>query len=355
MARRDIKGVVDFAYLEGFAAGDDDVIDEVLALFREQSAIWGAMLDPGHEGWRDAVHTLKGASRGVGAFQLGDACQACEAAGPGGLPSVRDAWTGRWPTLPPTPTGGAPEVAEVAPSEVDSRARRLTRVLLIKSSSLGDVIHCLPAVSDLSRQVPDLELDWVIEDQFSDIARLHPAVARAIPVRLRHWRHHLVDVETWREFGVFRARIAAAPYDRIIDAQGLIRSAMLARLARGVHCGYDRHSVREPPASLFYDRKYPAGVTLHFCTAERMRPAGRMPSRDGLRGAGGALDVRRCARRRPGTNSLTELPRTGLISSACTPRPARTRPGPKRGGSSWRAARRRSGGSRWCCRGAAEG
>ena len=89
MARRDIKGVVDFAYLETFAAGDDDVIDEVLALFREQSAIWGAMLDPAHEGWRDAVHTLKGASRGVGAFQLGDQCEACEAAGAVGLGDVR--------------------------------------------------------------------------------------------------------------------------------------------------------------------------------------------------------------------------------------------------------------------------
>ena len=91
MARRDIKGVVDFAYLETFAAGDDEVIDEVLALFREQSAIWGAMLQPGHEGWRDAIHTLKGAGRGVGAFQLGDQCQACEAAGDTGLAKVRDA------------------------------------------------------------------------------------------------------------------------------------------------------------------------------------------------------------------------------------------------------------------------
>jgi HPt (histidine-containing phosphotransfer) domain-containing protein len=91
LARRDIKGVVDFAYLEGFAAGDDDLIDEVLALFREQSAIWGAMLEPDHEGWRDAVHTLKGASRGIGAIEVGDACQACEAEGAGGLAKVRDA------------------------------------------------------------------------------------------------------------------------------------------------------------------------------------------------------------------------------------------------------------------------
>lgn len=91
MARRDIKGVVDFAYLEQFAAGDETVVDEVLALFREQSAIWGAMLTPANEGWRDGVHTLKGAARGVGAFALGDACQTCEAEGPAALDRVRDA------------------------------------------------------------------------------------------------------------------------------------------------------------------------------------------------------------------------------------------------------------------------
>ena len=91
MARRDIKGAVDFSYLEGFAAGDDDLIDEVLALFREQSAIWGAMLRPEQEGWRDAVHTLKGAARGVGAFALGDACEICEIAGPAKLAAVQDA------------------------------------------------------------------------------------------------------------------------------------------------------------------------------------------------------------------------------------------------------------------------
>lgn len=91
MARRDITGVVDFAYLEGFAAGDEALIDDVLAIFREQAVIWGAMLEPSHEGWRDAVHTIKGAARGVGAFALGDACEACEGAGAGALGTVRDA------------------------------------------------------------------------------------------------------------------------------------------------------------------------------------------------------------------------------------------------------------------------
>jgi heptosyltransferase-1 len=145
----------------------------------------------------------------------------------------------------------------------------LTRVLLIKTSSLGDVIHCLPAVSDIARQTPHLTLDWVIEESLAEIARLHPAVDRAIPVRLKGWRRHPLDPGTWREFAAFRHAVRQKPYDRIIDAQGLIRSALMARIARGPHCGYDRRSVREPPASLFYDRAYPVSVTIH--AAERMR------------------------------------------------------------------------------------
>ena len=90
MARRDIRGFVDFSYLESFAAGDGGLIDEVLELFREQAAIWAPLLDARHEGWRDAVHTVKGAARGVGAFALGDACEACEA-GQLSLDAVHDA------------------------------------------------------------------------------------------------------------------------------------------------------------------------------------------------------------------------------------------------------------------------
>ena len=81
MARRDITGAVDFSYLETYAAGDMAVVDEVLELFREQAAVWTPLLDVGAEGWGDAVHSLKGTSRGVGAFALADACQAAEAPG----------------------------------------------------------------------------------------------------------------------------------------------------------------------------------------------------------------------------------------------------------------------------------
>ena len=87
MARRDITGAVDFAYLESYAAGDQALVDEVLALFREQAALWAPLIDVEAEGWADAVHTLKGAGRGVGAHALGEACEAAEA--PGLDPALR--------------------------------------------------------------------------------------------------------------------------------------------------------------------------------------------------------------------------------------------------------------------------
>lgn len=91
MARRDLTGAVDFGYLERYAAGDMALVDEVLALFQEQARLWGAMLDPGSEGWRDAVHSMKGTARGVGAFALGEACERAEREGAAGLDAVRDA------------------------------------------------------------------------------------------------------------------------------------------------------------------------------------------------------------------------------------------------------------------------
>lgn len=91
VARRDITGAVDFAYLENFAGGDAGMVEEVLSLFREQADIWRNLLTPEASGWRDAVHTLKGAARGVGAFALGAACEHAEEAGDGALPGVHAA------------------------------------------------------------------------------------------------------------------------------------------------------------------------------------------------------------------------------------------------------------------------
>jgi len=96
MARRDLTGAVDFAYLENYAGGDLGVVEEVLGLFREQAQMWTRLLEPGspEQVWRDAVHTLKGSARGIGANALGEACEAAERALPDaeirGLERVRD-------------------------------------------------------------------------------------------------------------------------------------------------------------------------------------------------------------------------------------------------------------------------
>ena len=91
MARRDLSGAVDFTVLDRMTGGDDAISEEVLELFVQQAGLWSPMLDSRAEGWRDAVHTIKGAARGIGAFHLGDACALAEAEGAGGLDAVRNA------------------------------------------------------------------------------------------------------------------------------------------------------------------------------------------------------------------------------------------------------------------------
>jgi HPt (histidine-containing phosphotransfer) domain-containing protein len=80
MARRDLSGAVDFAVLERMTGGDDAITEEVLGLFAQQAAMWSPLLDGRDAGWRDAVHTIRGAAAGIGAGALAQACQTAEAA-----------------------------------------------------------------------------------------------------------------------------------------------------------------------------------------------------------------------------------------------------------------------------------
>jgi HPt (histidine-containing phosphotransfer) domain-containing protein len=91
MSRRNLTGAVDFQYLETYAGGDLALVEEVLGLFRQQAELWGPMLDPESEAWRDAVHTVKGAARGIGAGALAASCERAEEAGAGALPTVHSA------------------------------------------------------------------------------------------------------------------------------------------------------------------------------------------------------------------------------------------------------------------------
>ncbi|WP_333498048.1 lipopolysaccharide heptosyltransferase RfaC [Kluyvera sp. CHPC 1.2972] len=144
------------------------------------------------------------------------------------------------------------------------------RVLIVKTSSMGDVLHTLPALTDAMRAIPGIRFDWVVEEGFAQIPSWHEAVDRVIPVAIRRWRKAWFSAPIKAERKAFKAAVQAITYDAIIDAQGLVKSAALVtRLAHGVKHGMDWSTAREPLASLFYNRRHHIGKQQH--AVERTR------------------------------------------------------------------------------------
>jgi heptosyltransferase-1 len=141
--------------------------------------------------------------------------------------------------------------------------------LLVKTSSLGDVIHNLPVASDLHRHFPHIAIDWVVEESFADIARLHPAVRNVIPVALRRWRKQLFKADTRLQWRAFRQALGRHHYDVILDTQGLVKSALIGWIARGNRCGYAAEAAREPLAARFYNRSFAIPRNLHAVARNR--------------------------------------------------------------------------------------
>jgi heptosyltransferase-1 len=129
------------------------------------------------------------------------------------------------------------------------------KILLVKTSSLGDVVHNLPLVNDIHAHFPGAQIDWVAETSFAAIPRMHAGVNQVFPASIRRWRRGLLHTETRRELKAFFSRLRAHDYDAIIDTQGLLKSAIVTRAARGMRFGLDWKSSREP-LRLFYDRTF---------------------------------------------------------------------------------------------------
>ena len=165
------------------------------------------------------------------------------------------------------------------------------RVLIVKTSSLGDVIHTLPAVTDAARAIPGIAFDWVVEEPFAEIPAWHPAVAEVIPVALRRWRKSLHRQVTRREWRACKLSLRRRPYDAVIDAQGLVKSALLARLVPGPRYGMDRQSAREPLATTVYHHKIKVPREMHAVERTRSLFAGALDySRPAERGDYGVRD-----------------------------------------------------------------
>ncbi|MGC6389483.1 lipopolysaccharide heptosyltransferase RfaC [Ewingella sp. S1.OA.A_B6] len=144
------------------------------------------------------------------------------------------------------------------------------RVLIVKTSSMGDVLHTLPALTDAMNAIPGISFDWVVEENFAQIPSWHPAVDKVIPVAIRRWRKNWFGSETRQQRCDFKRELQLRTYDAVIDAQGLIKSAaLITRVAKGKKHGQDAKSAREPFASWFFNQRHDIDKKQH--AVERSR------------------------------------------------------------------------------------
>jgi heptosyltransferase-1 len=150
------------------------------------------------------------------------------------------------------------------------------KVLLVKTSSMGDLVHTLPAVTDLVRCLPRAEVTWIVEEGLANIPGWHPGVARVIPLPLRRWRREGPLAAFRKTMGLAKG-LRNEGFDAVVDAQGLIRSAWLsAAVSRGASFGFAWGSAREPLASLLYGTRIPVPRASHALERTRTLLAGAL-------------------------------------------------------------------------------
>lgn len=143
------------------------------------------------------------------------------------------------------------------------------KILIVKMSSMGDVLQTLPALTDAGKMLGDISFDWVVEENFAEIPSWHPLVDRVIPVAWRRWRKNKLAALLGKEFKVFGRQLREKKYDLIIDAQGLIKSAVVTRIAKGKRAGLDKNSLWEPLARFAYQKHYSVDPNQHAVTRIR--------------------------------------------------------------------------------------
>jgi heptosyltransferase-1 len=138
------------------------------------------------------------------------------------------------------------------------------RILFVKLTSMGDLIHALPAITDAAHFKPGIRFDWVIDKNFSEVALWHPSVDKIITTRHRYWRKNLRESLKNGELTQFYRSLRGEKYDGVIDGQSSLKSAMVTRLARGIRHGLDTYSASEGKlASFAYQKTYLVPKDMH--------------------------------------------------------------------------------------------
>ena len=144
------------------------------------------------------------------------------------------------------------------------------RVLVVRVTSMGDVVLTLPAISDMVDQVPGIQIDWLVEKPFAAIAAMHPGVQTVHAVSWRKWRKSLWTRATRQALSDFRQRLRQTRYDLVLDFQGQIaKSVVLGLMARGPLVGFAWQGLREPLSSCFYQRRGQVSKALHLVPRSR--------------------------------------------------------------------------------------
>ena len=149
----------------------------------------------------------------------------------------------------------------------------MPRILLVKTSSMGDLVHNMPMIADIRTHFPEAVIDWVAEESFVEIARMNSKVDRIIPVNMRRWKRNLGQRQTWRDFFAFKRELKLHAYDAVLDTQGLLKSAMICRWARGDSHGQDKHTARESIAGYLYNYSHDIPRNLHAIARNRLLAA----------------------------------------------------------------------------------
>lgn len=145
-----------------------------------------------------------------------------------------------------------------------------TKILIVRTSSLGDLVHMLPAITDIASHIPGAQIDWLVEESFAEIPHWHPAVSNVITMAHRRWRKDWWSAQSRKERAALKKRIRQTQYDVVLDMQALLKTVWFTRMARGKIHGLDWKSAREPLASLFFDVKHRVEFWQPAITRQRL-------------------------------------------------------------------------------------
>jgi heptosyltransferase-1 len=176
----------------------------------------------------------------------------------------------------------ASEIMQTAQETQTAQVTQSPKILLVKLSSLGDVLHNLPIVWDLRKRLPHAQIDWIVEEAYVHLleplktTETFKGIDRIIPVAFRRWRKNLFSIRTWREFFAMRRSLQATSYDVVLETQGLLKSALVCALAKksdhAIVAGLGNateHSGYEPMARMFYTESVHVPLKCHAIDRSR--------------------------------------------------------------------------------------